>query len=245
MNTKYKLVAMVATVIGVSSAVNASIIFGFAGNSGVNSQALSATAKFTVSGTSLTIELTNTATQAANDGANVLDGLYFDIAGSPSFAASNGNAALKAGEILVKKNAPNTAVSGNALNNEWMFGTGKTLPAFTASYGIGCTGYKDFNPNNHSFDKLFHAGSGTAGANDDYGIVPTLGITVGNGSQPYARRAMVFTFVLPTTISESAIVAKGVSYGSNGQTVLPAIVPEPGSMVALALGSIVLIRRRR
>lgn len=245
-NFKRTAIAASFVVLGVGLSGQAgAVLFSFTGNSGTNGQALSATANFQVSGTSLTVILTNTASAAANDGANVLDGLYFDIAGSPIF--SNGNATLTSGSNLVKKN-DNANHAGNSLNNEWMFKTPvsntSVLPNWTSGYGIGCTGFPNFNTNQNSFDKVFHAGSGTAGANDDYGIVPTAGITAGNGGNLYARNSMTFTFNLSSTFSESDITGVRVSYGSGGQTVLTS-VPEPASMAAISVGLLGLIRKKR
>jgi hypothetical protein len=224
----------------------------FSGVSGSNGQALSASAQFTFSGTSLTIVLTNTAAAAANDGANVLDALCFDIAGTPVF--SNGNAALTAGSNLVKKN-DNSSQSGNAFNTEWMFnGKSADIDAnplahdtsvgtpINTKYGISATGWPHFTTNAQTFSKVFHGVNATAGANDDYGIVPTGGITAGNTSNLYARDSMTFTFDLDSEISVRDLSNVTVSYGSGGSTVL---TPEPATMAILGLGAFGLIRRRK
>ena len=93
------------------------VVFSFSGPSNNSGDTLSATAEFIVSGTTLTIILTNTADSAATDGADVLDGLFFDIAGSPEFLT--GDAQLTAGSELELRDAAST--SGNDLNDEWMF----------------------------------------------------------------------------------------------------------------------------
>lgn len=91
---------------------------------------------------------------------------------------------------------------------------------------------------------MFHATSGNAGSNDDYGIVPWAGISAGNPSQLYARNSMTFTFDLDVTISESDFSNVSVSYGSDGQTVLAA-VPEPAGLAVVAVGILGLLRRTR
>lgn len=209
----------------------------FSGISGASGNPLSARAVFTTSGTTLTIVLTNTATTASSNGADVLGGLYFNIEGAnPVF--SNGNAALTAGSSFVKKD--NVAASGNALNNEWMFDTPSGAP-INREFAIGATGWPNFNRNSDTFAEVFHGGSAAAGANDDYGLVPTLGITVGSDNV-YVNRSVTFTFDLSFAITESMIKNPLVSYGSAGQTVL---TPEPATMGALAVGAAALLRRRR
>jgi hypothetical protein len=214
------------------------VTFNFSGVSGSGSgDILQASVEFLVSGTTLTVIVTNTDDNAAFNGADVLSSVYFDIVGNPTL--SNGNATLTSGSSLVLKNnqAPG---STNPLNNEWYYEAPNT--AVGRMYSFGATGAIGFSPQNDSFDIVFQNGTGTGGANDDYGIVPTLGITVGSNTNVYANNSMTFTFDLSSTISESDIVGVSVSYGSNGTTVL---VPEPASVGAIAAGLIAMLARRR
>src|SRR6185503_95955 len=117
--------------VGVSPSASA-IVFNFSGNSNASSNPLAASASFSVIGTTLTIVLTNTATAAAMNGADVLDGVFFDIAGAnPVFSA--GNATLTSGSNFVTNN--NGATSGNPLNDEWMFDS--PVPVLGREYGVG------------------------------------------------------------------------------------------------------------
>ncbi len=231
---------------GLLAANAQAIIFNFTGNSGSNGQALAAKAEFLVSGTNVTIILTNTATAAANDGANVLGGLYFSLGGPRTF--TNGNAFLTAGSNLVKKN-DNSSQSGNPLNNEWMYkapivSTGGQSN-FNNGYGIGSTGF-NFSTNANTFDEMFHGGNASAGANDDYGLVPLLGMTAGNTSNLYIRNSATFTFNVNATFGVGDIQNVRVSYGSAGQTVInAAAVPEPGTIAVLGLGVLAVLRKRR
>lgn len=212
------------------------IVFPLSGPSNNSGDTLSATVEFLIAGTTLTVIVTNTQATASSDGGDVLDGVYFDIAGNPGL--SNGNVFLEGSSSFVNKN--NVAAVGGPLNEKWMYDTN----VLGRMYAMGSTGFPAFNQNTDSFDEVFHGGNpGTAaGSNSDYGIVPILGITAGNTSNVYVNNALRFTFDLPGTISESDISNVWVSYGSSGDTIL---TPEPASMAALALGAVALIRRRR
>jgi hypothetical protein len=212
------------------------VVFSFSGPSNSSGDPLAATAEFQVSGTSLTIILTNTQTGPSTDGNDVLDGLFFNINGDPTL--SNGMAALTAGSGFEKKDG--AAASGNPLNDEWMFDT--SISSLNRMYGIGSTGFPDFNRNQETFTEVFHGGSAAAGANSDYGIVPQDGIVVGSPSNVYVNNSVTFSFTLSSAISESDISNVLVTYGSSGTTQL---VPEPATLGALAIGAVALLRRRR
>lgn len=224
------------TAIGVSSSAGA-VLFNFSGNSNASGNPLAASADFSVSGTTLTIVLTNTASSAAMNGADVLDGVFFDIAGAnPTFSA--GSATLTSGSSLVlMKNVP---TSGNPLNDEWMYDS--PVPILGTEYGIGSTGFPGFNPNTDNFTARFNSGKAMAGGNSDYGLVPTAGITVGSISNVYVNNSVTFTFTLSSAISESDIQNVLVSYGSGGETQL---VPEPATFIAVAVGALGFLRKRR
>jgi len=233
---RLSLLACGLTAVAVSSSAGA-ITFNFSGNSNASGNPLAASATFSVSGTTLTIVLTNTATSAATNGADVLDGVFFDIAGSnPTFSA--GNVTLTSGSSLVLMN--NVPTSGNPLNDEYMFDS--PTPILGTEFGIGSTGFPGFNPNNDNFTARFWSGTAMSGGNSDYGTVPTAGITVGSTSNVYINNSVTFTFTLSSAISESDIENVMVSYGSGGETQL---VPEPATMAAIGIGALGLLRRRR
>lgn len=212
------------------------VVFALSGTSNLSGDTLSASIEFQVSGTLLTVILTNTQATAASDGGDVLDGVYFDIASAPTL--SNGNAFINGSSAFVLRD--NVAAVGNSLNTEWMFDA--PVPALGRMYGLGSTGWPDFNPNQDTLDELFHGGDVMAGANSDYGLVPVLGISAGNFTNIYVNNSVKFTFDLGHGITEDEISDVWVSYGSSGDTVL---TPEPATFAALALGGLALARRRR
>jgi hypothetical protein len=231
------LIAVLAAAMVMAGNADA-IVINFSGISSASGNPLSARAEILVSGTQLTIILTNTATSAATNGADVLDGLYFDIAGAnPVF--SNGNATLSAGSSFVHKN--NVPTSGHPLNNEWMFKSSIGSP-INREYGLGGTGFPSFNTNDDTLAEVFHNINASASANSDYGMVPTAGITVGNSSNVYVNRSITYTFDLSFAISENDIRNPLVSYGSGGETEL---TPEPASLAIITIGLLVWRRPRR
>ena len=238
--------SLTALAMAVAGSANA-IVFNFAGVSNQSGDILHASVEFLVSGTSLTVIVTNTDDNAAYNGADVLSSVYWDMTGSPT--VSNGNAALTAGSFMEKINhgAPGTV---NPFNNEWFWKAPNPgyIPDLSQlgphDYSFGATGAVNFSPTNDSFDKVFHGGTGTGGANDDYGLVPTDGQTVGNSSNVYCNNSMTFTFDLSSAISESDIHNVTVSYGSGAPGSGTVVTPEPASMGAVAIGIVALLRRR-
>lgn len=232
---RWAFAAVGLSFLGFASSANA-VVFTFSGPSNASGDMLSATAEFIVTGTVLTIVLTNTQATAATDGADVLDGLFFDIAGSPTL--SNGSVALSAGSTFVHRD--NDPATGNDLNTEYMFESPVT--GLSRTYGIGVTGFPNFNRNQDTFSEVFLGTEAEAGANSDYGLVPLAGINAGNFTNVYVNNSVTMTFNLSSSISESDISNVMVSYGSDGTTQL---VPEPATLAALGLGSLALLRRRK
>lgn len=213
------------------------VVFNFSGLSNTGSgDVLNASVEFLVAGTTLTVIVTNTDDNAAFNGADVLNAVYFNIAGDPTL--SNGNAALTAGSSFELRDN-GVPGSTNPPNHEWFWRAPNV--AAGSQYSFGASGGIGFS-SHETFDAVFHGGSASGGANDDYGIIPTLGQTAGNMTNVYANNSMTFTFDMSAPISEGDIYDVFVSYGSNGQTVL---VPEPATLGALAVGALALLRRRR
>lgn len=225
-----------ASVFGIVSAANATL-FVLSGTSNASGDTLSATADFTCVDNVLTIVLTNTQATASTNGADVLGGLFFDIAGTiPNVV--DVNVFLGSSSFVLKNNGVPGAT--NPLSHEWMYKS-PAGGSFGTMFALGATGFPGFNTNSDTINELFEGGSASAGANDNYGIVPILGITAGNSTNVYVNNALTFELVFDGNI-ECDILNVYASYGSNGQTV---ITPEPATMAALGLGAIAMIRKRR
>jgi len=234
---RFGLLSIGALTLLAAASKSDAVVFSFEGVSGSGSgDILHATVEFLCSGSQLTVIVTNTDDNAAFNGADVLSSVYFNIAGNPTL--TNGNATLTGGSSLVLKNNGSPS-STNPLNNEWFYNSPSSAGT---QYAFGATGAIGFSPTNDSFDKVFHGGTGTGGANDDYGLVPVAGITVGSNDNVYANNSMTFTFDMSDECDVNDISGVFVTYGSNAATVL---VPEPATMGALAVGALALLRRRR
>lgn len=212
------------------------VVFSYSGPSNNSGDLLSGTAEFLVSGTTLTIVLTNTSAGPATDGADVLAGLFFNIAGNP--AVIDGSAMLTAGSVFEHRDG--VSATGVDLNREWMFDS--PVASVSRMYGVGATGFPNFNPNQDSFVTKFSGVEHTSGANSDYGLIPLSGIIAGNFTNVYVSNSVTFTLEMGSSFSESDIGNVMMSFGSDGSTQL---VPEPATIGALAIGALALLRRRR
>lgn len=225
-----------ATMLGIVASANATL-FVLAGTSNASGDALSATADFTCVGNVMTIVLTNTQATASTNGADVLGGLYFDLAGAvPNVVDIN----VSLGGSTFELKDGGTPGATNPLSHEWMYKS-PAGGSFGTMYALGSTGFPGFNTNQDTINELFEGGSASAGANDDYGIIPVLGMTAGNSSNVYVNNALTFEFVFDDAIV-CDVLNVHASYGSNGQTV---ITPEPATMAAIGLGALAMLRKRR
>lgn len=210
---------------------------------------LAATAQFTVSGSSLTVVLTNTGTGFINDPSSVLTGIFFNFLGSPVTLAPQ-SALLNGSTVTPGGAAP---VGGN-VGGEWAYGdslgSGAPAPYGISSSGLGFFGQPNFNGPN------LQNPAAVDGIN--YGIVNASYVNgQGNGginSTPLIRNAVTFTLSgLPSGFSETSINSVVFQYGTaltEPQLVANADpVPEPSSVVSTlflgAVGGATALKRRK
>ena len=196
-----------------------------------------ATAEFTVSGTNLTLKLTNTASGDVWDPAHVLTGLFFDLVGDPTLAALSATTCSMC--VTNNPNPDPTNVGG-----EWAYRQATDL-AFGANYGVSSTGLGLFGPGNTISSANLYGPASPAGV--EYGITSLNDNPTTNGGLagiPLISNYVVFTFSgLPAGFDPSTISNITWQYGTN----LSEAVPEPATLLLFAPAGVAafVIRRRQ
>lgn len=230
-------VRALAAAIVASTASLASASVTFSGTSGN----LAASAEFDLSAGSLIIRLTNTSGADVMVPADILTGVYFDVAGS-ALGLTPVSATLYGGSVVHFGSS-----GGGNMGGEFAFASSLVGAPGSANYGISSSGLGLFGNPNFNGPNL----GGPAGVNGlQYGItsagdnVATGNAAVTGGNQ-LIKNSVEFTLSgLPQGFDLSSIGNVWFQYGTS-LTEPQVSTPAPGSLALLGLGGLIAGRRRR
>lgn len=213
------------------SSSDGSVLFSGTGINPEASATATGSADFTISGSTLTLVLTNTTVPSTEVQGNVLTGVVFNIDGA-SPVLSFSNTALTPGSRIWTSESASTVAA--PLSGSWTDVLGSSP---LGEYGVATTG----------FNGAFNGGSITLGnASPDYGIVAvdTFAGPIGGSQFPFVQDSLTFTFTGLLGITEEQIDGVKLLFGTNGTGVIdvtepepaPGETPEPATLVIWSLG---------
>ncbi|MBS0188778.1 MAG: PEP-CTERM sorting domain-containing protein [Planctomycetes bacterium] len=231
---KSSCIAAALAATGVAASAHAAVTFTGTGFNPEGSAIVSGSAKFSVSGNTLTLVLTNTSLPRTTAQGNALTGVAFSFAGgSPSLTMTS--IAMTGGSLLWTSKTASSAVA--SLTGSWTTTLGATP---LGAYGAATTG----------FAGGFNGGSIALGnASPNYGIVAAgtfdgSNVSFGGAQFPFVQNSLTLTFTGVNGFNESQINSVKLLFGTDGTGVIQAI-PSPGSLALVGLGGLVAARRRR
>jgi hypothetical protein len=209
-----------------------------------------AKAEFSISGGGpnrhLTITLSNTSANDVLAPPDVLMALFFKTNTSAVFTPLSASVANQSNIVF-----ESPSFGGNNLGGEWTYREGITgLFNSNVDRGVSGAGFGVFGPSNLIGGPDRNGSQAPDGL--DYGILSAgdnlaTGNTPVTGSVPYVKSAIVFTFAIPSTFTESNILASSVVFQYGTSLSEPSHgpgVPEPAAIGALAIAGVGLLRRR-
>lgn len=212
----------------------------------------------------LQIVLTNTSTFSTYGNNDLLSGLFFAIATSPTLTPLEATTPSILQPDLCDAPHDTTTCLGTSVNvgKEFAFqysATGFNAPELVTAgqYGIGAAGYNFMSPNFGAQVASFGASpplltSGGSVGGLDFSIVGAAYNAAASAnsvsSQPLSNTSVTFKFGLPTGVSTLSISNVSFAYGTNpdGSTVATSGVPEPAGLAlfGLALAGLAGVRYR-
>jgi hypothetical protein len=193
-----------------------------------NGTNLSASVDFQLSGSMLTVVLTNTSLADVLVPADVLTAVFFSSNGS----LTSVSAVLTAGSTVINGSQP----SGGVVGGEWGYASGLSGAPGDATQGISSSGFGLFGgatfpgPDLDSPAALngMNYGILSAGDNTATGNSPIL-------SEPFVKNSVTFTFGVANGFSLSSVENVSFQYGTS-LTEPNLRVPEPASVMLLGAG---------
>ncbi len=245
------MAAATALAVGVATPAAAAVTF-----TGTNGSNLSASVTFDIlSGNTLQVVLTNTSNVDVNDNPDVLQAVFFNIAGTPTLTYNDAN--LTAGSSFIgtvlAPGSTDVAAEWAYLQNSSGLGQG-----VTQDYGLSSAGYSIFGPGNVLGGAAHpdQGGSGSPPAGGDFGLVSAGYSTAGDANgftnqNPHIKNSVTF-LLTGFTGSLSDISGVRFQYGTatteTSLTGTPSAVPEPATWALMLLGFAAIgvsVRRRR
>jgi hypothetical protein len=225
-----------------------------------------ATASFSfISGTSLTVVVTNTSTFSAYGNNDLLSGLFFALSGNPTLSATSATTPTLVNPGSCTASMVSVCSAGNVdIGFEYGFQysatgfSGSTLTT-TANYGIAAAGYSLVSPNfgTGNVSKFgaspqnLDGGSGALGGLD-FSILGSGYNSAASANSlrniPLSQNSVTFVFALQPGVTTLSVSNVTFAYGTNPDSSAGAsLVPEPGGLAVLGVAAAGMwaARRRR
>jgi hypothetical protein len=208
----------------------------------------SGTAAFTLSGSTLTLLLTNTSGDTSDQG-DALTGVVFSILGNQTltFDMTGPTCGMQLGGTSAIWTDGTTSNTSDALCGSWTNALAAS-PPIAAEFGVATTG----------FNGEFNGGSISPGnASPDYGIVgaSTFPGSINGSKFPFIQNSLLFTFGITSgSFDETDINGVSLLFGTDGTGDVGTTcirgctslqVPEPNPLALLGVGGVLLALGRR
>jgi len=234
--------------VGFANTAQATVVF-----SGTSSSGLSASASFTISGTQLTILLTNTDVATGSGypdvSSEVLTGLFFNLGTSTftpvsaSVYTGSPNGVIQQGSIIQTENCDATSCAGKTnIGGEWSYAQGGASWLSGTTQGISSSGYLNGNTNSGNFNGPNYQDPNALNG-IEFGLVPN-GWVAGSGNGGLDGNALIegtvrFVLTIPAGLQESSISNVYFTYGTSpGENTVPGTTATPTTSGGPTTGSV-------